>query len=107
MAVVKRHVEGKEKKEQSAGFAKGGSNKMFGQGGAAQAEAGVTANMKQGGNNKFEFNQGTGKMVGPQAADPQAPGVTGHDAGSSQKWGLPPSKGHMAGWTGAQTAKPA
>lgn len=101
-------VMGKEKSEKDNIFAKGGGNKMFPQMGVAPAEAGVSAPTKAPkGSNKPGFDTGSGKMVGPQAADPQAPGVSGHDAGSSQKWGLPPSKGHMAGYTGSQTARPA
>lgn len=101
-------VMGKEKSEKDNIFAKGGSNAMSGQNTVGTQKPGVSSSEGQkSGSNKAGFNTGSAKDVGPQAADPQAPGVSGHSAGSSQKWGLPPSKGHMAGWTGAQPAKPA
>lgn len=103
-------VMGKEKSEKDNIFAKGGTNTMIKQGSVEPAEPGVSANKTNGPNdNKFGIAPGTGKgkMVGPQAADPQAPGVSGHTAGSSQKWGVKGGTGHMAGWTGAQNAKPA
>ena len=103
-------VMGKEKSEKDNVFAKGGSNPMNKQGSANPAEPGVSANKDNGPNdNKWGIppKTGKGRDVGAQASDPQAPGVSGHTAGSSQKWGLPPSKGHMAGHTGADPAKPA
>jgi len=101
-------VMGKEKSEKGNLFAKGGSNAMSGQNTVGSQKPGVSSSEGQkSGSNKPGFNTGSGKMAGPQAADPQAPGVSGHSAGTSQKWGLPPSKGHMAGFTGSQPAKPA
>jgi hypothetical protein len=104
-------VMGKEKSEKDNVFAKGGKTAMFGPQDSSTADAGTSspANGRKSANNKWGvgYSAGKGRMVGPQAADPQAPGVSGHVAGTSQKWGLPPSKGHMAGWTGSQPAKPA
>lgn len=100
-------VYGKEKSEKMNSFAKGGSNKMFGPGGAATAEAGVSANMKKGGNMKAEAVGGKGKMFGPQAADPQAPGVSGHSAGTSQSWGVKGGTTHMFGPGQARNQTPA
>jgi hypothetical protein len=106
--MAKSDVMGKEKKETMNVFAKGGTNKMIGQGSVEPAQPGVSANKTNGpNNNKFGFQAGGRDPIGKQAADPQAPGVSGHTAGSSQKWGLPPSKGHMAGPSGADPAKPA
>lgn len=99
-------VMGKEKADTNKKFAAGGSNKMFGQGGAAPAQPGVTANKAKGGDNTFKVAGGKGKMFGKQAADPQAPGVTAHQAGTSQSWGLPKGKGHMSGPNTAKNASP-
>lgn len=97
---------GKEKTDTNKKFAAGGSNKMFGPGGAAPQEPGVTARRTKAGDNTFKVNGGKGKMFGKQAADPQAPGSTAHQAGTSQNWGLPKGKGHMSGPNTAKNASP-
>jgi hypothetical protein len=100
-------VYGKEKSEKMNTFAKGGSTKMFKQGGADAAQPGVSINKSMGGDQKFNVQTGGGKMFAKMAADPQESGVAGHSAGNSQKWGLAPSKGHMAPFTPARNQTPA
>ena len=106
-------VMGKEKSEKGNLFAKGGSNKMAAQGSANPAEPGVSANKDNGPNdNKFGigYGAGKGKMFGEQDASTALPGESSPSNGRKapdNKWGLPPSKGKMAGWTGAQPQKPA
>jgi hypothetical protein len=104
---------GKEKKESMNVFAKGGTNAMNKQGSANPAEPGVSANKNNGPNdNKFGIGYGVGKghMVGKQDASTAMAGTSSPNNGATaanNKWGLPPSKGHMAGHTGADPAKPA
>lgn len=57
-------------------FAKGGSGKMFGQGGASPAKAGVTGKPNQG-TNGGDVKGGRGRMFPKQSATPAKAGRTG------------------------------
>jgi hypothetical protein len=102
-------VYGKEKSEKMNAFAKGGTTKMFGPQDASTSNAGTSSpnNGRKSANNKHEAVGGKGKMFGPQAADQQAPGVSGHVAGTSQKWGVKGGTTHMFGPGQARNQTPA
>ena len=111
--MAKSDVMGKEKSEKGSMLAKGGTNKMIGQGSANPAEPGVSANKNNGPNdNKFGLpnNVGKGHMLGKQDASPARAGTSSPDNGATKainSWGVQGGKGHMAGHTGASPAKPA
>lgn len=98
----------KEKTEKTGIGAKGGSNKMFGKMGAAPMEAGVAAPTRApAANNAAPKGGRTGVMGKQRGAAPSVAGQVSSGArGGDNSFSVSGGKGHMAGFTGAQNARP-
>lgn len=105
-------VKGKEKKMSSTQFAKGGTTKMFEEGGANTAQPGVSHAPGGSPSNKFGIPPGAGKghTFGPQVAEPSKPGVaadpTGKDPATNQ-FKVAGGKTKMFGFSPAKNQTPA
>jgi hypothetical protein len=97
----------KKMSEKSAAFAKGGSNKMAGQSGAAPVVAGQVSLGGRSGDNKFHAKGGSGKMAGQSGAAPVVAGQVSLGGRSGDNMFCAKGGGKaMAGFTGSTTAKP-
>ena len=99
---------GKEKSEKMNVGAKGGTSKMFGKMGVDTMEAGVAAPTRAPGFNKNAPKGGkTGVMGKQHGAAPAVSGqVSSGGRGGDNTFKVSGGKGHMAGFTGAQNARP-
>lgn len=99
---------GKEKSEKMGMGAKGGTTKMFGKSGAAPMEAGVSMRTKSAPFGKEAPKGGrTGVMGKQRGAAPVVPGqVSSGGRGGDNTFKVSGGKGHMAGNTGSQIARP-
>lgn len=99
---------GKEKSEKMGGGAKGGSTKMFGKMGVMPSEAGVSAPARAPGSNNSMTKGGRSGVMGKQRG--AAPAVSGQVSpggrGGDNTFKVSGGKGRMAGFTGAQNARP-
>ena len=98
----------KEKSEKMNIGAKGGTGKMFGKSGAAPMEAGVSMRSKSAPFSKDNAKGGRTGVMGKQRGS--APAVSGQVSsggrGGDNTFKASGGKGHMAGHTGAQNARP-
>lgn len=99
---------GKEKSEKMNMGAKGGTKKMFGKMGAAPMEAGVAAPTRAPAANNAAIKGGrTGVMGKQRGAAPVVSGqVSSGGRGGDNTFKASGGKGHMAGNTGSQPARP-
>lgn len=99
---------GKEKKEKMGGGAKGGSAKMFGKMGAMPMEAGVAAPTRAPGANNAAIKGGRTGVMGKQrgAAPAESGKFSSGGRGGDNTFKMSGGKGRMAGFTGAQNARP-
>ena len=99
---------GKEKSEKTGIGAKGGTTKMFGKSGVAPREPGVSAPTRQQPFGKGMLKGGrTGVMGKQRGAAPAVSGqVSSGGRGGDNTFKVSGGKGHMAGFTGAQNARP-
>lgn len=99
---------GKEKTEKSGSFAKGGSNKMFGQMGVQPSQPGVSAPMNApAATNNPPKGGRTGVMGKQRGAAPAVAGqVSPGGRGGDNSFKVSGGKGHMAGFTGSTPARP-
>lgn len=99
---------GKEKTDKAGSFAKGGSNKMFGQMGVQPSQAGVSApaNAPSTGNNAPKGGR-TGVMGKQGGAAPAVAGqVSSGGRAGNNDFSVKGGSGHMAGFTGSTPARP-
>lgn len=99
---------GKEKTEKMGGGAKGGSRKMFGKMGAMPMESGVSAPTRAPGAANNPAKGGRTGVMGKQrgAAPAEAGKVSPGGRGGDNSFKVSGGKGHMAGFTGSQNARP-
>lgn len=99
---------GKEKTEKMGGGAKGGTTKMFGKSGAAPQEPGVASDTYLPKFDKAPAKGGrTGVMGKQRGAAPAMSGcVSCGGSGGDNSFKVSGGKGRMAGFTGAQNARP-
>ena len=99
---------GKEKSEKMGGGAKGGTTKMFPKSGVAVREAGVSAPTRSQSFDKVAPKGGrTGVMGKQRGAAPAVSGqVSSGGRGGDNSFKVSGGSGHMAGFTGAQNARP-
>lgn len=99
---------GKEKSEKMNVGAKGGTNKMFSKMGAEPAEAGVAAPTRAPAFSKAPAKGGRTGVMGKQhgAAPAVAGQVSTGGRGGDNTFKASGGKNHMAGFTGAQNARP-
>lgn len=99
---------GKEKSEKMGIGAKGGTTKMFGKMGVQPSESGVAAPTRapSAGNNAPKGGR-TGVMGKQRGAAPAVSGqVSSGGRGGDNTFKVSGGNGHMAGFTGAQNARP-
>lgn len=99
---------GKEKTDKAGSFAKGGSNKMVSQSGAAPVIAGqVSTGGRSSGNNAPKGGR-TGVMGKQGGAAPAVAGqVSSGGRSGNNDFSVKGGSGHMAGFTGSTPARPA
>lgn len=103
-----KHGKGKVESCKTGNFAKGGSTKMFGKGGAAPAIAGTTARPSQKFDKAAPKGGSTGVMGKQRGAAPAVSGaISVGGRGGDNTYKASGGKGHMAGFTPASPAKPA
>jgi hypothetical protein len=97
----------KKTSEKSAAFAKGGSNKMAGQSGAAPVVAGQVSLGGRSGDNKFSVKRGGKAMAGQSGAAPVVSGqVSLGGRSGDNSFSVKGGGKAMAGYTGSTSAKP-
>lgn len=101
-------MKSKEKSVKSGMGAKGGTTKMFGKMGVMPSEAGVSAPMRAPGSNNSMIKGGRTGVMGKQGgAAPAMPGCcSGGGRAGDNTFKASGGKAHMAGFTGAQNARP-
>lgn len=99
---------GKEKTEKMNVGAKGGGKKMFGKMGVKPSESGVSAPARAPGASNDAPKGGRTGMMGKQggAAPAIAGQVSSGGRGGDNSFKVSGGKGRMAGFTGAQNARP-
>lgn len=99
---------GKEKSEKMGGGAKGGTTKMFGKSGAAPQVSGVSNRPSLAPASNSPAKGGRTGVMGKQrgAAPAVSGGVSVGGRGGDNSFKVSGGKGHMAGFTGSQNARP-